>query len=145
MKINTKQSLTRLRSLVLPPKVSDKITSQAYNRDFKRIKRNIRSKHAGLSHSSVFRILSNLYKSKGSGGKVYGQTNQTVVTTVQPYVSAGDDNPVLVPDLINNPQVPATVQTITLRNYSINEIEEGKRGHTMITSTCKYSWGNVIQ
>ena len=89
----------RLQSLVLPPKVSDKISSNANSRDLESIKTNIQSKHSGLSHSSVFRLLSNLYKSKGSGIKVYGQT--TAATIMQPYVSESLDNPVLAPDLIN--------------------------------------------
>ena len=128
----------RLQSLVLPPKVSDKISSNANSHDFKSIKTNIQSKHSGLSHSSIIRFLSNLYKSKGSGGKVYGQT--TAATTMQPYVSESLDNPVLALDLINNLNIPATVQTIALKNCGISEIVEGRQGHTMIMSSCKYLW-----
>ena len=83
------------------------------------IKTNIKSKLFGPSRGEVFRPLSNLYINEE--GKRFGQT---VTVIVRPYVSENDDNPVLAPDLINNHEIPATMQTITLKNYSIDEIME---------------------
>ena len=80
-----------------------------------------------------FDSLSNLYINEEE--KRFGQT---VTATARPYVSENDDNPLLAPDLINNHEIPATMQTITLKNYSIDEIMEGKQGHTTIKTSCKY-------
>ena len=61
-----------------------------------------------------------------------------MTATARPYVTESDDNPLFAPDLINNHEIPATMQTITLKNYSIDEIMEGKQGHTTIKTSCKY-------
>ena len=97
------------------------------------IKTNIKSKLFGPSRGEASRFLSNLYISEEA--KRFGQTVNVIA---QPYVSENDDNPVLAPDLINNYEIPATMQTITLKNYSVDEIMEGKQGHTTIKTSCKY-------
>ena len=95
------------------------------------IKTNIKSKLFGPSRGEVFRPLFNLYINEE--GKRFCQT---VTATTRPYVTENDDNPLFPPDLINNHEIPATMQTITLKNYSIDEIMEGKQGHTTIKTSC---------
>ena len=124
-------------SLMLPSEVSDTYSLKTNFHGPSVIKTNIKSNLFGPSRGEVFQLLSNPYKNEE--GKRFGkhslqQPDHMLLKTVITLTGS----PFLHQMWINNHQIPATMQTITLKNCSINEIVEGKQGHATIKTSCKH-------